>query len=316
MDGKNKSWKKTLLKVAISAFLLFIIFSRVNVSEILENIRLLDYRYAIFVPTFIIIHYFVGGFRWKKLLISEDAKDVPVKYLINLYFIGSFFNNFMPTSVGGDVYKMYQLGQKIKNKAVGFSSTFMDRFTGMISLVFISYVGLVRTMSFWVDLLPPEIQANSLLVLLFKLALFLGFWVAAALGFASLNFLATKIVFFRKIRDSLLVYKDAKKALFDAFLISFIIQALSIFTQYFVFLALGLEVPLFYAFFVLPVITFAGFFIPSLNGLGVQDALYISFLGMVGVPEHLALSASIIYHISRLLVSLIGGVLYAMGKGE
>ena len=171
-------------------------------------------------------------------------------------------------------------------------------------------------MSFWVDLLPAEIQANSVIVFLFKLALFSGFWIVAVVGFLSLNILAKKISIFRKIRDSLLVYKDAKKALFGAFLTSFIIQALSILPQYFVFLALGLKVPITYAIFVLPVITFAGFFIPSLNGFGVQDALYMSFLSMVGVSVSMALSASILYHFARLLVSLIGGILYALGKSD
>lgn len=314
--AKNKSWKKMALKLGTSAILLLIIFTRVDTAELIENIRLLDYRYAIFVPIFIIIHYFIGGVRWKMLLLSEDAEEVSTKYLINLYFIGSFFNNFMPTSVGGDVYKMYQLGRKIKNNAVGFSSTFMERFTGMASLVLISYFGLIKTMDFWVGILPQEFQANSLWVFLFKFSLFSGFWIAAIIGFLSLNLLAKKFSIFRKIRDSLLVYKDAKKALFIAFLTSFLIQAVSILPQYFVFLALGLEVPFMFALFVLPVITFAGFFIPSLNGFGVQDALYMSFLGMVGVSASMALSASILYHFSRLLVSLIGGVLYALGKSD
>ena len=313
---KNKSWKKMAIKLAISAVLLLIIFTKVDVAELVENIQLLDYRYAFFVPIFIIVHYFIGGVRWKLLLLGEDAKEVSTKYLINLYFIGSFFNNFMPTSVGGDVYKMYQLGRKLRNSAVGFSSTFMERFTGMASLVLISYFGLIKTMDFWVGILPEEIQANPLGVLLFKFFLFSGFWIAAIVGFLSLNILAKKIGFFRKIRDSLLAYKDARKALFIAFLTSFLIQAVSILPQYFVFLALGLKVPFTFALFVLPVITFAGFFIPSLNGFGVQDALYMSFLGMVDAPASMALSASILYHFSRLLVSLIGGVLYALGKSD
>ncbi len=316
MHGEKKSLKKTLLKLVISFGLLAIIFLRVDVAELFENIQLLDLRYAVFVPIFIIVHYFVGGFRWKMLLTREEHQDVPVKYLINLYFIGSFFNNFMPTSVGGDVYKMYQLGKKIGSRSVGFSSAFMERFTGMISLVLISYYGLIRTMSFWIDLLPLELRQNDLFVSLFKVGLFSGFWIAAGIGFLALKLLAKRIVILRKIHDALIVYKDERKALFVAFLTSFIIQALSILPQYFIFLGLGMDVSVTYAIFVLPVITLAGFFIPSLNGLGVQDALYISFLGMVGVSEPLALSASILYHFSRLLVSLIGGVLYALGKGD
>ncbi len=315
-SSKTKILLKTIIKIVISSALLYIIFSRLDKESFVENLRLMDLWYAPFILLFIILNYVVGAFRWKQLLIYKEAEDVPVGYLVNLYFIGSFFNNFMPTSVGGDAYKMYQLGRKIGDSAKGISSTFMERFTGIIALVVISYVGLVRTLSFWVELLPDSFRENSLLVLGFKLALFVGFWIAAAGGFFSLSILAKKSSFFKKINDAILSYKSEKKVLFVAFLTSFVVQFLSIFTQYFIFLALGVKIPIFYAFFVFPVITLAGFFIPSINGLGVQDVLYISFMGQVGVSESLAISASVLYHLSRLVISLIGGVLYAAGKGD
>ncbi|MBD3366153.1 flippase-like domain-containing protein [candidate division WWE3 bacterium] len=315
---KNKKGKllKTGLKILVSSVLLYVIFSRIDKESFIQNISLMDLRLAPFIIGFIILNYIVSAFRWKQLLIYKETRQVKLPYLINLYFIGSFFNNFMPTSIGGDVFKMYQLGRKIGNAAKGLSATFMERFTGIIALVTISYFGLIRTLPFWVEMLPADAQANPLLVTLFKVVLFTGFWIAAVIGFFSLSILAKKISFFEKIYSALISYKNNTKPLFKAFLISFAVQLLSIFTQYFIFLSLGVELPLFYSFFVFPVITLAGFFVPSLNGLGVQDALYISFMGMVGVSESLALSASILYHLSRLLVSLIGGVLYALGKNE
>ena len=111
-------------------------------------------------------------------------------------------------------------------------------------------------------------------------------------------------------------YKGKNKVLLIAFLTSFIVQFLAIFTQYFIFLALGVRLPLFYSLFVFPVITLASFFIPSLNGVGVQDALYVQLFQVVYIIPELALSASILYHLFRLGVSLIGGVLYAAGKAD
>jgi len=197
---KNKAKKiiTTILKVAVSSSLLYLIFSRIDKESFVENLRLMDLRYAPFILLFIILNYVIGAFRWKQLLVYKEAKNVSVGYLINLYFIGSFFNNFMPTSVGGDAYKMYQLGRKIGDSAKGISSTFMERFTGIIALVIVSYVGLIKTLSFWVQMLPEELQSNDLFVLGFKVLLFVGFWVAAAGGFLSLSILAKKISFFKK----------------------------------------------------------------------------------------------------------------------
>jgi len=70
------------------------------------------------------------------LLIHEKSNEVSRLYLFKLYFVGAFFNNFMPTSIGGDVYKVYKLGKKIDSPVVGFSSVFTERFFWNFSVVF------------------------------------------------------------------------------------------------------------------------------------------------------------------------------------
>ncbi len=312
---KSDSVRKILPKLLVSTLLLWLIFKNVDLDETLVHLRNMDWRYAVFVPVFIVLNYVISSYRWKSLLVTPNS-DLSLAYLTRLYFVGAFFNNFMPTSMGGDVYKMYQLGKKIGDGAIGFSATFMERFTGMIALVLISYGGLLKTLPFWLALLPDNVRSSVVLVFLFKFALFAGFWLGVLGAYIALHLLAKRISFVRKIRDALMVYAGHTGALRQAVFTSFLVQVFSILSQYFVFLALGIHVPFAYMAFVLPVITLAGFFIPSLNGLGVQDALYINFFSMVGVPQDLALSASIAYHFSRLLISLVGGVFYALGTTD
>jgi uncharacterized membrane protein YbhN (UPF0104 family) len=128
--------------------------------------------------------------------------------------------------------------------------------------------------------------------------------------------LATKFEKLKKIYNSITLYREYKKVIFWAFITSFLIQLFAIFTQYFVFKALGVTLPLAYSLFIFPIVTLASFLIPSLNGIGVQDALYMRFFLTVGVVGPVSLSASIIYHLFRLGVSLIGGALYAVGKDD
>jgi len=287
-----------LLKIIVSGTLLTIIFLNIDKESLVENLKLLDLRFAPLIVLLIVLNYVVGAYRWKSLLIHNNAKKVTVKYLIYLYFTGAFFNNFMPTTVGGDVYKVYKLGKKIDNTVDAFSATFMERFTGVIALVLISVVSLIKLLGLW------------------GVILLVGFFLSIIVGYLALGFLSDKFEKLRKIYDSISVYRGQPKVLWWAFITSFAIQLFSIFTQYFIFLALGIPLPLAYAMFIFPVITLAGFFIPSLNGVGVQDALFMKFFLTVGVAGPLSLSASIIYHLFRLGVSLIGGVFYAMGKDD
>jgi len=287
-----------LLKILVSGTLLTIIFLQVDKEIFLNNIKLLDLRFAPLIFLFIILNYVIGAYRWKSLLIHNNAEKVSVKYLIYLYFTGAFFNNFMPTTVGGDVYKIYKLGKKIDNTVDAFSATFMERFTGVIALVFISVVSLVQLLGMW------------------GVILLVGFFISIIVGYLALGFLSNKYDKLTKIYNSISAYRGKPKVLWWAFLTSFVIQLLSIFTQYFIFFALGIPLPVVYSLFIFPVITLAGFFIPSLNGIGVQDALFMKLFLTVGVATPISLSASIIYHLFRLGVSLVGGVFYAMGKDD
>ncbi len=316
MTEKNKSLLKTIAKILISVVLFAVILLNIDRGELVKNIKLANLSFAPLIVLFILMNYFVGAIRWKNLLIHGNSEHVRVPHLMSLYLAGAFFNNFMPTSIGGDVYKMYGLGKRIKNNVDAFSATFMDRFTGVMALVLISYVGLVQTFDFWVGQLPASISSNSTYVLLFRLVLLFGFWICIAFGFYSMKFIGKKVKLVQKVYDSLIRYKGHYSAIAKAVGLSFVVQFFAIFTQYFVFKSLGVELPISYALFIFPVVTLASFMIPSLNGIGVQDALYIQFFSAVGVSSEIALSASIIYHLFRLVVSLFGGLLYAMGKAD
>lgn len=300
--------KKTIIKIVVSTALLAFILLKTGRQMQVENFKLLDYRYVPLIFLLLILNYYVSSVRWKKLLtIYPNTEKVGVGYLTGLYFIGSFFNNFMPTSIGGDVYKIYKLGKKIDSTANAFSATFMERFSGVIALVLISVGAMVY------------------LLKLRGLLLFIGFWVGLAAGLYFLKFISTKIKKLEKIYTSLIQYKGRNDIIVFALVTSIAVQLFAIFTQYLVFLALGLTPPVFYSFFIIPLVILASFFIPSLNGVGVQDGLYILFFGEAtyitlfggtAVGAAAAFSASIIYHLSRLFVSLIGGVLYASGKSD
>ena len=313
---KMKKYGNLIVKILVSGLLFYLIFSRIDKTVLLENIKLLDMKFVPLIVGLLIANYVVSSFRWKSLLIHKKSEGVSVKYLTSLYFIGSFFNNFMPTSMGGDVYKVYALGKKIKSTADAFAATFMERFTGVVVLVLISYFGLLKTLDFWLLQLPKNVTDNTFLLFSFKFFLFFGFWILSILGMLSLKFFSTKVTILKKLHDSFLVYRGEYKILFWAIFTSFIVQLIAIFTQYFIFSALGVPLTIGPALFVFPLITLAGFFIPSLNGLGVQDTLYMQFFSLVGVSAELALSASVLYHLFRLGVSLIGGVLYALGKDK
>lgn len=290
--------KNFLIKLLVSGTLLVIIFSKINKESLLDNLKLLNFWYVPIILLLIVANYSLGAVRWKYLLLHDKEDKIRVKYLVYLYFVGAFFNNFMPTSIGGDVYRVYRLGKRLGSTVDAFAATFMERFTGVLALILISIFSLFDLIGWW----------SAGVLILFIAGFFVGLYL--------LKIFSKKFQRLQKIYQSLIIYKGQSKTLIVAFAISVVIQFIAISTQYCVFLAIGQHPPLLYAFFILPLITLAGFVIPSINGVGVQDALYIKFFSVVGISHALSLSASIVYHLSRLTISLVGGLVYVIGKDD
>lgn len=293
----KKDLKKTILKVGVSVALLGVIFWKIDKKSFVEHIRNLNPYYVLIVALFIILNYVVSSIRWKKLLTIYSGSDhVSLFTLIKLYFIGAFFNNFLPTSVGGDVYKAYRLGKLLNEHSKAFASTFMERFSGVVVLALFSSLGLISTFK-WLGV-----------------GAFALFWVGIFVGYKMLGMLGKRFPKLGKFTEALDAYKSRKDIVFYALFTSIFVQLFSVLTQYFIFAAMGINIPLGFSFFAFPVITLASFIIPSQNSFGVQDYLYIAFFSQVAVSVEAAVSASIVYHLMRLMISLIGGLFYAVEK--
>lgn len=313
MITKLKSLKKPVLKISVSVILLSLLFASIDKRSLVESFEKINMSYAPLIVLLIVANYVISSIRWRDLVsIYPNSNRVSLFYLVRLYFIGSFFNNFMPTSIGGDVYKIVRLGKKIDSKSHAFSATFMERFTGVIALAFISLLGFVVTLLKGMDGLENDfwmLGAACLVVLV-------GFAVGTLLGIKFLGVLKSKIKKLEKIYESLMQYKDSRRILVGAFLTSFVVQLCAIFTQYFILVSLGSTVDVFRALFIFPLITLASFFIPSLNGIGVQDFLYKFSNGFLMIGEPSAIAGSILYHLFRLFVSMLGGLFYGLEKND
>ena len=286
-----KKYKYVLLKILTSLLFIYIIFSEVGVGDFLDSFRITNPKLIITVFILFFVNYFLSGIKGKILLIHQSGK-VDLKYLIYLYFTGSFFNNFMPTIIGGDVYKVYKLSQKIGNHDNALSVIVMGRIISLLVLIFISIISIMLNIGLW----------GAILLFLYLILLVIVFYI--------FSFFSHKIELFRKIYNILSFYKGHKLVIIKALSLSLIVQTIYILIQYYIFKIIGVDLSLSFAFLVLPIIRFIGFFIPSTNGFGVQDLLYIKIFYFAGIAGVVSLWASVIYHLFKFLVSLVGGFLF------
>ena len=91
------------------------------------------------VGCIVLVNIVLSSLKWRILLLSDQI-NIPLSKLVVSYVIGSFFNVFLPSTIGGDSYRIYdimrQSGQGVRTAA----SVFADRLSGFIALTFLSLI--------------------------------------------------------------------------------------------------------------------------------------------------------------------------------
>ncbi len=137
---KGKKGAIFLLKLAFGIFLLVALFVwQGDWREILALFTKVSFFDIVFLVFMALLMNFVSCLKWQ-LFLKEQKNHVSVFRLFSLYCIGRFFDNFFPSTVGGDVARGYLLGRQINSHGKSFASVLLERLTGLVALVFIVFV--------------------------------------------------------------------------------------------------------------------------------------------------------------------------------
>ena len=226
----------------------------------------------------------------------------------SLSFIGLFFNNFLPTSMGGDLAKAYFVHKKARRKLVSFASVLADRLIGLFSMVCMALLGLF---SLWRNEAVSLKLAVGTLFLLACLCLSVLFNRKVAKGIRLLTYPLERFGLGERMKgvyDVLNTLQRKQPLLWKALTLSLIAHTLAIFSVFTLVKGLSLEVPIFHLFLVFPLITTASM-LPSLGGLGVREGAFVYFLGET-LGKGNAAALSILWFGVLIFLSAIGGFFY------
>jgi uncharacterized protein (TIRG00374 family) len=231
---------------------------------------------------------------------------------VSLYFIGFFFNNFLPTSVGGDLYRAYGTAKQSGKGAVSLASVFTERLVGFSAITFMVLFSLIFIAPGMDGHYVLMLSFLALLVLLFLLLIFFNqrffLYLIKTLEKIKTMGIGKRLVRFSK---SVNLYRHYPKTLAEVFVISICSQLFFVVFSYSVSQALGLGLSLLDFVLFVPVIGLISMFPLSINGIGIREAGYWFLLSRIGRGSCEALSLSLMIYAVGIAVSLIGGVLFA-----
>lgn len=121
----------TVLKIVVSVGLIAYLLSRVRLDLVVEAMRSAsaNYLYLLLALALYFGAITVGAVKWQILLQAQRIR-LPLGNLLSYTFVGLFFGNFLPTNVGGDLVRGYDLARDTSLPAEAAISVLVDRLVG------------------------------------------------------------------------------------------------------------------------------------------------------------------------------------------
>jgi uncharacterized protein (TIRG00374 family) len=131
----------SLFQVAVTIAVLYLIFHDPNKrAEMVLALRLADYRWIVGAIFAYLIVELAAAVRWH-ILLKVQGIHLSIPRLGGLFFIGMFYNQFLPGGTGGDIIKSYYLLKETPTKKAGaLLAVLFDRLVGLVALVVITAV--------------------------------------------------------------------------------------------------------------------------------------------------------------------------------
>jgi glycosyltransferase 2 family protein len=299
------------IKALITLALLYVIFRNVNFNEVIETVRAAQVPLLVLQCVFYPLGLLTASVRLKYILTGYHM-PLKLRAAFDLNWIGAFFNNLLPSSVGGDLYRIVFLKRLYPQKpAQVVAAVVLDRGLGLLTMVLIA--GIISLL-FVGEVIPSTwsvIAIYSVGIVLVGISLFVLFAEhRLRLRYTSKYTAANKII---NGLNVLVSYPD-KRALSYSLLMSLLFIGLNVLAYYFLFLAFNSRISLSTLFFVIPLVNLAGLLPISINAIGVTEGAAIVLFSHFGFAPELILSIFLAARVLLVLCSATGGIAFLLAR--
>jgi glycosyltransferase 2 family protein len=288
------------LKIGISAGLLGYLLTLIDLDHLLLQLRNLDFRYLALAYVLLLGQVGISALKWQRILRS-DGVVMRLGFLFKTNLIGGFISLFLPTSFGGDVYRVVAARGVNQDLAKSTSSVVFDRLSGFFALITICMLGYAA--------LPAQPYV-PLVAALYVLGV-AGFLVASsdmAIGLIG-GFRLAIVNRFAKILRSFRNYRTHRRLLVVVLLLAFAFNLNVVVINKIYTLALGIEVGFSLLLVIIPLIYLTEALPISINGLGVRESAFAFFFVMNGLTVEEGIAVSLLIVAERYLLGVLGGSL-------
>jgi len=303
-----------LLKVVVSVGLLYVLLGRTDLSRLWSYVRHASVPWLSAALLLYFLMILLSVWRWRILLDAQHV-GVPSSRLLNSYLVATFFNNFLPSNIGGDVIRIRDTARQAGSKTLATTVVLMDRGLGLLGLLTIASAG--STMASRIGGRPPVLASMLWLALaagisLSAAAVMLPGGVARLLS--PLRLIHQEWVGERigRLTGALTKFRNAPGTLVACLIGAVVVQAVLVAFYATIVRSMNIPVSAWHLAVIVPVSFVVQMAPVSLNGFGVREATFTFYFSRIGLPIESALVVSFMGAGLIILFSLSGAVAYLL----
>ncbi len=303
----------SVLKIVVSGGLLWLLFSRVDIARLWSVARNASATWLLAALGLYLAMVLASAWRWG-LLLRAQGLHFTFRTLASSFLVATFFNNFLPSNIGGDVVRIADTAAAAGSKTLATTVVLIDRGIGLLGLVLMAAIGASTGPHFaasagqvgagmlWAGFgaatliaAPALLVPQALARILQPLRALHSAWVDERIA---------------RLTGALDRFSEAPAALAGCFAGAVFVQSMLV--GFYLAIAHSMAVPItFTDLAVIVPVSFIVQMVPiSVNGFGVREATFGFYFGILGLPLESALLVSFVGAALIMLFSLSGGALY------
>jgi uncharacterized protein (TIRG00374 family) len=310
-----------IAKLSVTAALLGVLLARTPVADVMERVMSVSAGPLAVATVLLLLAVLAIGVRWR-IVLRQFGADAGMRPTMRYTLIGGFFNQVLPSGMGGDVFRVWYAKRFGLSTGRAFATVVVDRLFGLFAIAVIVTVGVPFVL--WMDAPAAMVAAAAAAVALLAcgivLFLTLDAWERPAESIArrlaprrfhasALRAVAGAAWSARNSRAMLRAWPQGAVAI----AISIVCQLLVGFVVFLLLRSMGQAVALVTVLFLFPFVQLLSMLPISFAGWGLREGAMVVAFRLVGVPAEAALGASILFGLC-LFVSSLPGIAIWLGE--
>lgn len=300
----------TAAKAAVTLLILALLFRKINYTSTLHHLADIKPLTACVSLTILFLGLVAATARWR-IVLQSMGQTLDSWQLFRINLIGQFFNQALPSTIGGDGMRVWLLYRQHCSFAGAFNSVLIDRIAGFVVLALMSLYGLPTLAERIFGIPKAQVIAGVAVIIVVMLLLL---YLLARVRKHLAKFRAGRFVA-QIVADSLFLAARPAAATKIAAL-SIVAQLSGFVVVWLILRDLGADVSVVGVMIVAPVVFLLLVLPISIAGWGLREGLFVLGFGLLNVREEIALAASVVFGLIGLVVGLIGGVFWLLDSSR